>query len=227
MKLRFSIARLVAVIVLCGVAFAATASPSNLWANATFTLALGVLVAGLVPLIVDRGRRRAFWFGFAVGGWAYFACAFGPWLADTVGPRLVTTAFLDIVYPHLVPAEPSPTPAMGGGNGIMGMGPSSGGMGSMDMGAMMGAMGRRMLGRTVSGGMGGPPPTQPTRWDRWTQLDRTPNSPTTRVGSMLLTSPVTFRTIGHSLFTLLIAYTTGVWARHRFDRRYVVSAPGG
>jgi hypothetical protein len=38
-----------------------------------------------------RGSRRAFWLGFALFGWMYWAMSFGPWFDGWVMPNLLLT----------------------------------------------------------------------------------------------------------------------------------------
>lgn len=225
MNLRFSIGRMVAVIAFCGVAFAAFRSPSNLWSSATFSLAIVALVLALIALIMERGRSKAYWSGFALGGWIYFALMFTPWLSDMVGPRLLTTAVLDILYPHLVSKEsPPPTPAFGATWTAGVSGTAAPGMGGMPGGspAGSGGMASMMMG---GGGMGGPPPPEPSRWAIWTEADRSSGLGTT-VGNVYLTSPEPYRRIGHSLLTLLFAGLAGLFARGCYDRNHAAPSPG-
>lgn len=197
MRPRFTIAALVAIIASLGVGFAALRSPSQLWASTLFTLTLAALAVALVNAIYGRDRRRAFWTGFLVFGGPYALLALGPWLAEGVGSRLVTTAFLDVLYPKLI----AQTPASGGGMGGMG-----GGMQGMGGGfTMSGGM----------GGMGGPPFTIQSRWATWTEPNGANFSPV-QVGHINLLSPETYRRIGHCLFTLLFAALGGLYAGRRF-----------
>ncbi len=202
MRPRLHIGRLIAVIALCGVGLAAFRSPSNLWASTLFTVSAAILVAALLNLAVCRGRSRAYWLGFAVCGWAYFAANFAPWAAESVGPRLVTTALLDILYPSIAP--PSPPPAPGGWTG--------GGT------VMMNPMGGMTAGYPGMGGPGGAVPPVPSRWEVWTMDDRNTGIGML-AGSVVMASPETFRRIGHSLLTPLLAALGGWHARSRFDRR--------
>src|SRR5690349_7564089 len=99
---RFSLAALVGAVLLCGVGLAALRWPSALAANAMFSLALAALVVALVAVANCRGAKRAYWSGFALGGWVYLAVALGPWIDRIYTTHLVTTAFLHLVEPHVV-----------------------------------------------------------------------------------------------------------------------------
>src|SRR5262249_11056608 len=98
--------RLIVVVLVCGVGFAAFRSPSNLWATTLYSAAFGVLVMGIVNLVVRK--QRAYWVGFGVCGWAYMATVFGPWANEGGGQRLATTAMLDVLYPHFASKDAEP-----------------------------------------------------------------------------------------------------------------------
>jgi hypothetical protein len=215
---RFSIAALLAFIVACGVAFAALRSPSQLWANVVSTAALTSLVIASIDVALARGRWRAFWAGFLIAGGSYFAVYAVPALRESLGPRLATEAALDFLYAAVGPPQPSSGPftvtftVTGGPSG------ASGGYGGM------------MMGGGVGGGYGppgssSPPPSPPvTRWVAWTTPDRT-TGVGYQVGSVSLVSPESFRQVGHSLLTLLFAALAGLYARHLYEARDVVSDP--
>jgi hypothetical protein len=96
MRLRFSIASLLAAIIFCGVSLAALRSASALWASALFTAAVAVLSAAILGAVASRGRVRLTWTGLAVFGWIYLAIAFGPWPFNPYGPPpLLTVPLLD------------------------------------------------------------------------------------------------------------------------------------
>ena len=193
---RFSLAGMLGLLAACGVAFAAMRSPSNLWANALVTAALAALVIALINLRYSRDGRRAYWLGFALCGWIYFAASY----SDILGPRLLTTAMLDLLYPQVAPPS-LPTPMVvflpsppGGGSTVVTSQP--------------------WLQAVASAS---PPPAPPTRWAAWTEPDRGGGA-VVQVGQMGLVSPEPFRRIGHSLVTLLAAWVGGAYARSRSGR---------
>ncbi len=104
---RFSIGTLLAMIAILGVALAALRSPSYLWANVTFTVALLAVTAGVINSVLARSARRAYWLGFSIFGGTYLAICSAPGLHDTVCPRLATEALLDCIYPLVTPQEPA------------------------------------------------------------------------------------------------------------------------
>ncbi len=77
-RYRFSIRGLMIVIVVLALAFTALRTPSRLWANAWFTLALGGVTIAIPAAVANVGDRRAFWVGFAVCGWVYFFFSLRP-----------------------------------------------------------------------------------------------------------------------------------------------------
>src|SRR4051794_18630455 len=199
-RMRFSIATLLAWVALLGVGIAALRGGSPLWGNALFSLAIGTLTVAVLAAVYRRGRRRAFWVGFASCGWAYLLLALGPGNESLAGPFLVTTAVLDLLYPKVVPPLPAATPA----NPATAPAPS--------------AMARPVRGRMLvlkTGGFGGPviPVTPRSRWEVWTETSRQTGFRRT-IGGVSLSIPEPFRRIGHSLFCLLGALTGGILTRY-------------
>jgi hypothetical protein len=185
-----SIRMLLAAIGFCGLGLASLRSPSQLWAATLFSLALAGLVASLVGIAFQRGQRRAFWTGFALAGWAYWLVALGPWVGDVVGPRLVTTALLEILNDHLKPAAPetwgsAPKSLM---SQLANISPRQG---PQKAGTKLERAGKL------------------SQWEVWTEPEWASDG--VRVSRRLvLVSSEPFRRIGHSLLTLLVAFTVGV-----------------
>jgi hypothetical protein len=102
---RFSIAGLLASVVACGYGMACLRYASAPWAQALYSIALGLLVLALIGIACRAGSRRTFWTGFAIAGWSYLLVATGPWFHDTLSRRLVTTRLLDWAYPVLIPRD--------------------------------------------------------------------------------------------------------------------------
>jgi len=69
----FSIASLLVVIGVLGIALAAFRNPSYLWANVTFSVAFAAIVLAIINTIYGRSANRAYWLGFALRGGTYFA----------------------------------------------------------------------------------------------------------------------------------------------------------
>jgi hypothetical protein len=67
---RFTIAQMMAAVLLCGFAFAALRGPSPVWASASYLVALGLLGAAPVVAWARKDGGRYPWAAFAVAGWA-------------------------------------------------------------------------------------------------------------------------------------------------------------
>lgn len=98
----FSIRGLMIVILMIGVALVALRTPSRLWANLWFTLALGGVTLAIPAAVASIGERRAFWIGFAACGGVYFLFALAPWIDERTSYQLATTAILDLASPYIV-----------------------------------------------------------------------------------------------------------------------------
>src|SRR5262245_1687641 len=72
---RFSIAAVLALTLFAGLVFGALRSGATIWFQSIYTLTFVIL---LFAAIAAR-YRGAFWYGFAIVGWAYFVLGFGPW----------------------------------------------------------------------------------------------------------------------------------------------------
>jgi hypothetical protein len=195
---RFSIASILAIIGIVGIALAAFRDPSYLWANATFSTAYAALVLAIINVLYSRGARRAYCAGFARCGWAFFAICSVPGLRESLCPRLVTEVIFDVLYPHVAPQPPPPAPGMARGPaGIMIQIPGQPG----------GAVGLV--------GMAPQAPAPESRWSAWSEPDRT-NGVGYPIGTVFLVSSEAFRQIGHSMAALLVGVLGGVYARGRY-----------
>jgi hypothetical protein len=96
---RLSIASSMVMVLLLATGIAALTKPSALWADALFTLTLGLLCTATSLSLTLRGLRRAFWIGFAVFGWPYFG--FGVlWSGLNPEPTLLSRVLLAGLHPH-------------------------------------------------------------------------------------------------------------------------------
>jgi hypothetical protein len=177
------------------VAIAALVYPSPLAANAFHSMTLATLTIAVLAAVYHRAAKRAFWVGFSTCGWAYFLVVFGPEPLSHVGPGLVTTTILNIVYPYTVPSSVATA-------ALAPVGPS--------------APATRFILRAVkdrpkavlTGGFGvltGPPVPPPTPWEIWTKPDR--------MTQFNQSSPKMFQRVGHSLFCLTFAMIGGTLTR--------------
>jgi hypothetical protein len=242
-RLRFSIASLLMLILVTGLGLAALRSPSRLWAGVLINLDLAVLTIAVIGAIYRRGAKRAYWLGLALGGWLYFILGFCPWFTTELGPQLLTTALLDILYPRVAPsgeqenlapanqplvmppappapvgvlytAPPAPQPAP---SPSAPMGPAP------PIGAPTGAASGVIATPPISWSVGTPASAPTMAWTATPLPPRDPWSLWTEpdrtsgvgatVGSIAMVSPDAFRRIGHALFTLLIGLITAEIAR--------------
>ena len=93
---RFTLAKLMAIVLLIGFGFAALRNANEFWAIATFNLAVFLNATAPVAAIVRKGRARAAWSGFAVFGWAYLLVDFLPDRSNS------SFGFVSIPKPHLL-----------------------------------------------------------------------------------------------------------------------------
>jgi hypothetical protein len=190
---RFSIASLLVVIGVFGMALAAFRNPSYLWANVTFTVAFAAIVMAIINTIYGQSGDRAYWLGFALCGGIYFAICTIPGIRDSLCPQLVTEVIFDFLYPHVSPSPPPAPPAQPG---------------MMVPQAQFVALQGRIMAL--------PPQAPVSRWSAWTEPDRT-NGLGYPIGTVNLVSSEAFGQIGHALATLLVAVLGGIYARGRFE----------
>jgi len=93
---RITIAGLIALIALSGLAMAALRSPSPLVAQIAVTFALTCLLIATLAAIVSANRAPAI--GFTLFGWGYLFLVFGPGFADQVAPWMLSARILDELY---------------------------------------------------------------------------------------------------------------------------------
>ncbi len=97
-RLRVSISALMALIALIAVVLASLHEANEYWADAMFTLALGLFGVALLGAIFDCGDRRTTWAGFFVFGAGYLGLCYVPGFDTHVMPRLLTTKLVDDCY---------------------------------------------------------------------------------------------------------------------------------
>src|SRR5215471_9263544 len=110
-RARFTIAALLGIIALVGLGLAALRDPSRLWGSIVFSVALSLFSIAVGGVLYRRGRRRAFWVGFALGGWLYLALSLLPPLAPVTRPHLVTSALLVLLEKGVLGLDPYPPQA--------------------------------------------------------------------------------------------------------------------
>jgi hypothetical protein len=103
MRFRFSIAGLMAAVLVLAVGFAALRAASALWASAVFTLTVILFAAAILGAVASRGPSRIAWLGFGVFGWTYLLATFWLWPVPNgvTAPPFLTKALLDLFQPSL------------------------------------------------------------------------------------------------------------------------------
>lgn len=200
---RYSIGVLMLVILACALGFAALRRPSLLWAGLFHSAVLLMLVISLILVATRKGPRRAPWVGFAIAAGAHWLVALGPW--DELGPRLGTTALIDILYDRLNAPEEAPGGAAGG--------PAT-------SGAAWGNLPRKARIELMSGSVSIVRETEQGRWQAWTQPVE--NTDGALVGDLMLVAPEPFRRIGHALISLALGLAGAIlatWAARGEDER--------
>jgi hypothetical protein len=200
---RFTIAKLLAVVGLCGLAVASLRSPSYLWANAIYTAAAASVVAAAIQCVYGRGGRRAFWAGFLLAAGPYLMAYSVPSFGGAACFKLLTEPMLDMLYSLIA------SPRMTAGTTTVAASGSS----------MPGDEGLAFLTypSTSKRSPAPPAPPLPSKWASWTEPDES-QSIGHRLGKITLTSPDAFRQIGHSLMILLCGALGGAYARRVRER---------
>jgi hypothetical protein len=90
---RFTIATLLALVVVMAVSFAALREATDLWDGGVFTAALAALLVSVLLAVHRTDNQRAFWLGFALFGSAYLIGSLSP----PVESRLPTTKDLALL----------------------------------------------------------------------------------------------------------------------------------
>jgi hypothetical protein len=117
-RLRFTLGRLMAIVLYLGFAFAALRNADEFWANAAYTLAVILNSGALVGAFVRAGKSRTPFVGFAIFGWTYLLINHLPgWNIGGLGfgpiwrPVLLFEWATARLQPFLKPVPPG----MGGG----------------------------------------------------------------------------------------------------------------
>jgi hypothetical protein len=91
---RITLARMMALVLYCGVAFGTLRYATELWASALFTLMFVLLLAATVCAALYKPPARAGWLGFAIFGWGFFLVGYVGPIGTQGGATPVITAFL-------------------------------------------------------------------------------------------------------------------------------------
>jgi hypothetical protein len=122
-RLRISIAGLMLVVGVTALGVLGLKEGTELWASASFTVTVVILLGAILSAVHGRGSRRAFWTGFVLFGWVYLLWIFRPWSypKDQLDvPRTLTHVLLDFAHEriHVEPQYiPNPNLPVGAASG--------------------------------------------------------------------------------------------------------------
>ena len=108
-RLRLSIAQIMLLVLLIGLAIGVLRSPSPLLARVTWTSTAALLCWAIVAAIFRPVRHRAFWSGFAVFGWVHLVLIFELYRLHALNPdlapppSLLTSDLIEYLWQHLTP----------------------------------------------------------------------------------------------------------------------------
>ena len=118
-KRRVTIAGLIGLVALAGLATAAISAATSAWAGFWYSLTFFLLLASLLGIGFGRGSRRVFWTGFAALGWGYMVLQYVPIFGHYLGPRMLAPAGSGPLFEAIHSDESSANFGMGGmGGGV-------------------------------------------------------------------------------------------------------------
>jgi len=97
-RFRFTLAQLMAIVLLVGFGFAALRNAAEFWASATYTLAFLMISVAPLCALARKGRDRMAWVGFAVFGWARLLVGALPYLTDHAYGQIPSPKLLGFAY---------------------------------------------------------------------------------------------------------------------------------
>jgi len=93
---KLSIAGLMGLVLFSAIGFAALSHPTRIWAALLMSSVSAIMTVAVLPAVFMRGPRRAFWTGFAIGGWVYLVM--NPGTYGGAAPTPLPNAGLDFLY---------------------------------------------------------------------------------------------------------------------------------
>lgn len=109
---RVPILAIVLIVASLAIAFTALRTASQAWHEVTYTFTVLALLTAMLASRFRRGSERAFWYGFAVFGWAFFLLGYRPWmnafnevddegLGSPFNPFLLTSRLFEYLLPRV------------------------------------------------------------------------------------------------------------------------------
>jgi hypothetical protein len=102
MRFRFSIASMMAAVLIIALSFAALRINSALCAGIILLTTLALLCTAIFMSVAESGPSRLVWIGCAVFGWPCFIVGFGPVANERLGPPRLTAMFEEAI-PYINP----------------------------------------------------------------------------------------------------------------------------
>jgi hypothetical protein len=97
-RFRFSISSLLGVVLIISVALAALRGSADVWDGCLLGLTLLILLTAILLAVHRTDRKRAYWLGFSLFGWAYLIATLLPQIAFRL-PTTLGFAFIDSTIP--------------------------------------------------------------------------------------------------------------------------------
>jgi hypothetical protein len=116
-RLSFSIARILMIVAIAALGFAAIRVASPGWAGGMFSVTILAMLTSILGIAFRRGSPRVFWIGFALFGWANLILVHAFWFDRNVGVYLLGAKLGGQIFPVVHPAAAGGFGGMGGGMG--------------------------------------------------------------------------------------------------------------
>ena len=111
---RFSIFGLMGLVLVSGLVLAAAMRPTWMGSGALLSATAALYLAAVAGAIWGRGRRRAFWAGFALLGGGHFVLCYAPVIGPQVGPELLSTQLAERVVERVYGLDVPPLEMIAG-----------------------------------------------------------------------------------------------------------------
>jgi hypothetical protein len=217
-----SIRAMLCVVAFVGLACVALVRANSIWSTMMFTAALAVISLGVLAAILRRGAKQAYWIGFALFGWLYLWMAHWPSefsnesrLQIDANGTLASTRLLVYVYNEWLPTVRTPPAATQAPAYVLGSTGYTGG--PNDNFGGYGGAGGAYGGMVPPGGAYGGPGSGGGGMGVLVAQTVTP---------VVTSYPAMheFMRVGHSLFTIILAFTGAALGAYLYQTRDRVAA---